>query len=384
MLQDYYHDLSAALLPGYFASGNENSEPPPDNGLIQGTNYFNCSTLDPSSGYNCTNSTQAEISVLQGQRYRLRLINSGSIGEFQFSVDNHTLAVIEADGTVLEPVSVHRLEIAVAQRYSVILTANQTAANYWIRATLNTFCFADNPLLDPAIKGILSYTNTTNTPTNNQSADWADALDTQCVDLNATTLVPLVAQVAPPADKMFVVDASFQIGANAIDHAFINSTSWIPASVPTLNQAVAGLAANNATFSSTGLSTAYDTSTQFVIDISDYGVVDLLINNFDEGAHPFHLHGHTFWVMATGLTGYFDYASYGKLDTTNPLRRDTITIPAYGWVLIRFDASNPGLWPLHCHISWHMEAGLLMQFQARNDIMKTWTIPSDVLALCNA
>lgn len=38
VLQDWYHDLSASLLPGYLAPGNENAEPVPDNGLIQGTN----------------------------------------------------------------------------------------------------------------------------------------------------------------------------------------------------------------------------------------------------------------------------------------------------------------------------------------------------------
>jgi hypothetical protein len=30
-----------------------------------------------------------------------------------------------------------------------------------------------------------------------------------------------------------------------------------------------------------------------------------------------------------------------------------------------------------------MESGLLMQFQARDDIMKEWTLPADVLALCD-
>jgi FtsP/CotA-like multicopper oxidase with cupredoxin domain len=38
LISDWYHDLSGALLPGYLASGNENNEPVPDNGLIQGTN----------------------------------------------------------------------------------------------------------------------------------------------------------------------------------------------------------------------------------------------------------------------------------------------------------------------------------------------------------
>lgn len=38
VIQDYYHMLSATYLPAYFAPGNENAEPVPDNGLIQGTN----------------------------------------------------------------------------------------------------------------------------------------------------------------------------------------------------------------------------------------------------------------------------------------------------------------------------------------------------------
>jgi len=95
------------------------------------------------------------------------------------------------------------------------------------------------------------------------------------------------------------------------------------------------------------------------------------------------LHGNQFWILATGASGDFNWASYPSLNTTNPMRRDTMTVDAYGWSLIRFRADNPGLWAFHCHISWHMEAGLLMQFMTRADLMKEWTIPSDVLALCN-
>lgn len=38
ILQDYYHNVSSTLIPGYLAPGNENNEPVPDNGLLQGTN----------------------------------------------------------------------------------------------------------------------------------------------------------------------------------------------------------------------------------------------------------------------------------------------------------------------------------------------------------
>ena len=67
---------------------------------------------------------------------------------------------------------------------------------------------------------------------------------------------------------------------------------------------------------------------------------------------------------------------------SNPLRRDTTVIPPYAWTLFRFVADNPGLWALHCHITWHMEAGLLMQFMSRSSVLKTMTVPDDVKNSC--
>jgi FtsP/CotA-like multicopper oxidase with cupredoxin domain len=355
---------------------------------LQYSNFdsFNCSSYGSDSGYTCQdNSTQASFAVTQNKRYRLRLINTGAFGEFQFSVDNHTLSVIEADSTLVQPVTVTRLPIHIAQRYSVILHTNQTASNYWIRAWLNTFCFGDEnaPVLDPNVLALLSYTNTTYEPLVSESVDWSTALELQCEDLNITNLVPLVPQDAPAADHAYSIDVSFQIGDYALDKAYINSTTWVPDTIPTLNQALTGIHANNATFFASGQSSAFNSS-QFVLAVPELRVVDLLINNLDEGSHPFHLHGYQFYIMAVGADGDFDWSTYDSLSTKNPMRRDTMTIDGYGWALIRVLADNPGLWAFHCHISWHMEAGLLMQFQVRNDLMKDWTLPADVAALCNA
>ncbi|KAE9380392.1 multicopper oxidase [Stipitochalara longipes BDJ] len=385
LLQDYYHDLSTALLPGYLASGNENAEPLPDNGLIQGTNFFNCSSYDSDSGYTCDqNSTRAIFNVAQGKRYRFRLINTGAFGEFQVSIDNHTIQVIEADSTLVQPVIVNRLPIHVAQRYSILFHANQTATNYWFRAHMNDLCFsAENPILDTDVRALITYTNSTSDPDPTQSVDWTTALDVACEDLAPSSLVPYYPLPAPQVDITYPIEVSFQIGDYAFDKAYINSTTWVPPTVPTLNQAVAGLHANNASFSASGVSTAFSSS-QLVVDVPTYKVIDVLINSLDEGAHPFHLHGHQFWIIASGAHGDFQWNSYPTLNMTNPMRRDTMTVDAFGWALIRFKADNPGLWALHCHISWHMEAGLLMQFQTRDDIMKGWTVPSDVLALCDA
>lgn len=67
-------------------------------------------------------------------------------------------------------------------------------------------------------------------------------------------------------------------------------------------------------------------------------------------AHPMHLHGHHFQVIA--LNGN-DFA--GAV-------RDTVLVPAMGSVKIAFDADNPGRWPLHCHNLYHMLTGMMTEF----------------------
>lgn len=46
----------------------------------------------------------------------------------------------------------------------------------------------------------------------------------------------------------------------------------------------------------------------------------------------------------------------------NPLWRDTVQIPPGGSVTMRFVTNNPGTWFFHCHIEWHLEAGLAYTF----------------------
>ena len=56
-----------------------------------------------------------------------------------------------------------------------------------------------------------------------------------------------------------------------------------------------------------------------------------------------HLHGHIFQVVGRG-DGYYDNNASINLNTTNPMRRDTIQVPGEGFTVIRFRADNPGVW----------------------------------------
>lgn len=58
--------------------------------------------------------------------------------------------------------------------------------------------------------------------------------------------------------------------------------------------------------------------------------------------HPIHLHGHDFFILGKGV-GQYDAAAASTLDFYTPLRRDTVTLPAAGWVSLAFRSDNPGI-----------------------------------------
>lgn len=212
-------------------------------------------------------------------------------------------------------------------------------------------------------------------------------MELECKDLDTTELVPAVAMEAPRADMMVRLRSNFEIGGYALSRGYFNSTSWRPNSgAPTLLQAIDGLSGGNVSFGESDgggvMDTAFDVRREMVVKVDGLKTVDVLIDNFDDGNHPFHLHGYKFWVLGQGR-GYFNMSTYESLNTTNPLRRDTVTIEQYGWVLIRFVADNSGMWAFHCHIAWHLAAGMLMQFLVGGDVVGGWTVPEEVRGLCD-
>eukprot|EP00850_Spirogloea_muscicola_P004259 SM000018S03624 [mRNA] locus=s18:317222:321070:- [translate_table: standard] len=74
--------------------------------------------------------------------------------------------------------------------------------------------------------------------------------------------------------------------------------------------------------------------------------------------HPWHLHGHSFWVVGYG-DGTFNSASDpAKYNLVDPPYRHSSPVLPYGWTTFRFIADNPGAWNFHCHIIWHQVLGM--------------------------
>jgi FtsP/CotA-like multicopper oxidase with cupredoxin domain len=409
MLQDYYHDLSSGLLVSALEPGSESS-PIPDGALINGLNRRDCFNLPHRM---CDNSTATipSFDLKANENHRLRFINVGAFAWFQVSVDEHQFAITEVDGTDIVPSYETSLMISPAQRYSMIIHTNQTTTNsFWLRARMVTHCWKDPSKPGygaDEVKAVIHYTSNTGSKASKalisqpNSRNWNQKHEVQCKDMDTTSYVPVSYEPAPAvADHSYYIRSNLEIGDWRLERGFFNTSTFRPQlEHPTLHRTVQGLGSHNKTFIETSTtngvnSVAYDLKNDFVIQHTGIKVVDILIQNFDPGNHPMHLHGHKFWVLGQGHGMFPGYETLGlqpqgqgileghddRLDTL--IRRDVATAEGFGWLALRFVADNPGIWAFHCHMAWHSEAGLVMQFLSRVDEVANWEIPEANRQLC--
>jgi len=320
VVSDWYH--TPALSAGKFPTANA--------ALINGAGRY--------SGGPAT--TLTSITVEKGTRYRFRLVSTSCDPNYTFSIDGHNLTIIEVDGVNTEPLVVDQIQIFAGQRYSFILEANQVADNYWIRSNPNLGTIGFDGGLNSAILRYRGSSNATADPTTNQT--------TSVIPLVEHNLVPLVNAAAPGtakvggADVLLNLDLAFD--PTTLDFT-VNGVTFVPPSIPVLLQILSG---NLAATDLLPNGSVYTLPRNKVIELS---LPALAVG----GPHPFHLHGHKFSVVkSAGQTGY---------NYINPPQRDVVALGTPGDnVTIRWVTDNPGPWYLHCHIDWHLDAGLAIVF----------------------
>ncbi|KAJ7066264.1 laccase 3 [Mycena amicta] len=324
-LAEWYHGFAPAGQDSFFKT---NIIPVQDSGipnsLSSSRRRYNGGPLVP----------YAVITVKQGLRYRFRVFSLSCRPFMTLSFDNHTFDVIELDGVAHDPVAFQNAAVYAAQRLSIVLHANQTVDNYWIRAPPMGGSPANNPNYNPSLTlAILRY-------------EGAPAVEPTTVDTPGLAmddgLMHPIASEGPgklgsgPPD----LAVTLNIAQPNLPFFDINGISYQSPSLPVLLQLLSGASKPQ----------DFIPSEQLIL-LPPNSIVDISIPG--TGAHPFHLHGHNFDVILQPNAVVKNFV--------NPPRRDVTPING-GNTTFRFFTDNPGAWFLHCHIDWHLEAGLAVVF----------------------
>ncbi|KAJ4746088.1 L-ascorbate oxidase [Rhynchospora pubera] len=282
--------------------------------------------------------------------------------------EGHSLTVVEADGHYVDPFVVKNLNIYSGETYSVILKADQDPTrNYWLASNV-----VSRKPGTPTGTGILHYYGVPRgrLPANAPPVGplWNDTMYrfNQSVAIHAHRMINLL---------------NTQNRVNGVMRWSINNVSFDLPHTPYLIALKNNL---NHVFEQRPPPDTYDVKSYdiFIPPVNpnatrsnsiyklEYGsVVDIILQNANtltannSETHPWHLHGHDFWVLGYGL-GKFDPASDPKrYNLKNPILKNTVVVHPLGWTAIRFKADNPGVWAFHCHIESHFFMGMGIVFE---------------------
>ncbi|OAA57414.1 iron transport multicopper oxidase fet3 [Niveomyces insectorum RCEF 264] len=367
LVGDWYHWSADRVLAKFLDQTSNGHEPCPDSLLVNGLGYFECAMAVPAAPVNCSRVQKPEMAGLdKSLRYRFRLVNVGSLTGITTTIPDADLNVIQVDGG--RPVVSHLASslgvLYPAQRVDFVVTWPHAAADtdtdfivdiddeltrrgYFLQINLAltpTQAFAIRPRSAAAARPARGTTNIT------------------ALDLRRLEGPPFPSPVPEP-EHVFMVYAVVEILAyqNHVPQGHLNHTTWVPQKAPLLTLS----------------RDAWDTHQLVPWTGSKPAWVELTINNIDTQGHPFHLHGFDFYVVGSheGNGGWDYYNPFtpwreprgGPFNLHNPVSRDTVYVPAYGYVVIRFLADNEGIWALHCHILWHQASGMSMAVQVLGD-----------------
>lgn len=353
---DYFTLVEDTMKPGGFP-------PPSDNNLINGKMNYDCSLI-PAGGPACTpNAGISKFKFTKGKKHRLRLINASAEAIQRFTIDNHTLTVFANDFVPIQPYTTNVVTLGVGQRTDIVVegTSDSDAAVF-MRSFISGCSAGKQPLALAAI--YYENADTTKTPTSN--ATTFD--DSHCGNdsLNKTTpFFPFPATSAPATTE--TVDITIARNATGSLEWFMNGSSFrANYNNPILLLANAG-------------NTSYPFDPQW--NVHNFGTnnsVRIIIQNHSGAAHPMHLHGHNFNVLAEGPGTWDNTIAHIQ----NTQRRDVQLVQPGGFIVIQYNTDNPGVWPLHCHIAWHVSAGLYINTMEQTDLIKQRIIPQTIVQTC--
>ncbi|KAJ5725242.1 multicopper oxidase-domain-containing protein [Penicillium malachiteum] len=378
LIGDWYHRPARDVLAWYKTPGNFGNEPVPDSLIINGVGHFECSMAVPARPVNCIEQQVHSMLDLDAEKtYLIRVVNTGSLAGFSLVFDKEQLDLIQIDSVDVERNDTDNTNslgiLYPGSRMDFILHPSHDHKSSSMMVQLDRECFKFvNPALTPDQTFPISY----NSPRKSANSLGSISLPQirNKVDLNYIPSAKSVLQALPPkAQQTHVVYTKIQKMArnHNIPFGYFNQTSWSPQQ-------------DSAAPLTTLPRTEWD-SNQFAISTgSDPVWVDLVVNNLDEGPHPFHLHGHHFYIMTIqkpfgwgsynpfensippGLEGNLENTDENEFDSYIPYNlsrvtlRDTVQIPSRGYAVLRFRADNPGIWLFHCHVLWHQATGMAM------------------------
>ncbi|KAL5560066.1 hypothetical protein UlMin_036277 [Ulmus minor] len=352
----------------------------------------------PGDLYPCSKSETFNLIVDQNQTYLLRIINAAMNTILFFKIAKHELTVVGSDGSYTKPLTTNYIAIAPGQTIDALLLTNQNPNFYYMAARAystglnvsfdnttttailsykrkNDTAFSTSPLMPS-----LPYYNDTKSAFNFITSLRSLNNQPSSVPLNITTqLISTVSINTFPCSNQNVTCE----GPNGTRlSASMNNISFVNPHIDVLEAYyyhINGVYKRNFpnyppfvfNFTDEYLPLELETPKRGTkVKVLNYGSnVEVVFQGTNLVAgidHPMHLHGFSFYVVGYGFGNFEEEKNILGYNLIDPPLLNTVIVPINGWTTIRFVATNPGVWFMHCHIERHLTWGMETVFIVKN------------------
>jgi len=252
------------------------------------------------------------ISVDAGKSVLLRLIAASSSQNFYVDSGALEAEILAVDGKAVRPIKGSFFQLGVAQRLDLRVTIPKEGGAYPILAQ------GEGTKL---LCGVVLITKESSVPQLSRTASMSTAALDNTQEKKLRALNPL-------SDRAINRTLSAALGGNMMTYV------W------TINGA------------------AYPNRKS--LDIRKGARVGITFTISTNMGHPMHLHGHDFQVVE--IDG----------EKISGALRDTLMVPPGSKMTVAFDADNIGVWPLHCHLLYHLDTGMFTVVKYDGADVKFW------------
>ena len=306
-----------------------------------------------------------------GERVRLRIINGSAMSFFNIRIPGVRMSVVQADGKNVRPIEVDEFQIGTAETYDIVVEptaeAHTVVAEAMDRsgmavATLTSRAGARAPvpsLRDPVL---LTMTDMGHGGMDHSGGDHSNmghapstgGMDHGSMKMRDTSSLPPNVAVGPgidmvsanPADRM----GDPGLGLDKVGHKVLtyrDLTALEPNDDPRKpsRHMQIHLTGNMERYMWSFDGRKFNAVADQPIRFAYNERVRVKLVNDTMMAHPIHLHGH-FFELVNGA------------DRMHQPQKHTVIVQPGGSATFDLTADEPGDWAFHCHLLYHMHAGM--------------------------
>ncbi|OXE97556.1 CopA family copper-resistance protein [Flavobacterium araucananum] len=312
-----------------------------------------------------------------GDKVRLRIANGGASSYFWLTYGGGKITVVASDGNDVEPVEVDRLIIAVSETYDIVVTIPEDHKSFAFLATAEDRTGSATLFLGEGTKQPVKHLPKLKyfegmkmmndmMKMNGEMNDMGMKMSLNKMDMNAV-MYPEISgedEAAKTEDhSMHTMEGmkmdDMKMSSDSTETAEITTLNYGMLKSPTVTTLPKDAPVKELRFELSGNMNRYVWSLDNkVISETDKILIKkgenvrITLYNGSMMRHPMHLHGHDFRI----INEHGEYSPLKNVIDIMPMETDTI----------EFQANADGDWFFHCHILYHMMAGMGRIFSYEN------------------